>query len=246
MSEPSTVLVVDDEIGPRESLRAILKPEYQVLVATEGEQAIQMVEKVPVDVVLLDLRMPGVSGIRVLERVKANHPDIEVILITGYASYETVLEALRLHAFDYIPKPFNIPQLRDLVRRAVTRRQSYLQKSVPDDEVGARQVMLDTQPSKLAADLTATQKQLEAVRALLSCNFHGALQTVAEGSRALATNYASQLDASGKELLQRVHAAALTLAESVQSVLPLQESQSIPSPWATTPTSIASSNSSAC
>src|SRR5262245_39852948 len=106
MQEQPTVLIVDDEFGPRESLRTILKPDYQVLVAQEGEQAISFVEQTKVDVVLLDLRMPGLSGIRVLEKIKSIDPGIEVILVTGYASYDTVLEALRLHAFDYIPKPF--------------------------------------------------------------------------------------------------------------------------------------------
>jgi DNA-binding NtrC family response regulator len=125
MSEQSTVLVVDDEVGPRESLRAILKPDYQVLIATEGEQAVQIAEQQPVDVVLLDLRMPGLSGMRVLEKIKALDPSIEVIVVTGYASYDTVLEGLRLHAFDYIPKPFNVPHVRETVKRAATQRYVY-------------------------------------------------------------------------------------------------------------------------
>jgi CheY-like chemotaxis protein len=62
VSEQGTVLVVDDEVGSRESLRAIVKPDYQVLIATEGEQALHLVAQRPVDVVLLDLRMPGLSG----------------------------------------------------------------------------------------------------------------------------------------------------------------------------------------
>ncbi len=122
MAEQLTVLVVDDEIGPRESLRAILKPNYRVLVATEGEQAIHIVEQEPVDVVCLDLRMPGLSGMQVMEKIKAFDPSIEVIIITGYASYETVLEGLRLHAFDYISKPFNIFYLRETVKRAIAQR----------------------------------------------------------------------------------------------------------------------------
>jgi len=129
MSDPSTILVVDDEIGPRESLRAILKPDYQVVVATEGEQAIRAVEQQPIDVVLLDLRMPGLSGVQVLEKIKALDPSIEVIVVTGYASYDTVLEGLRLHAFDYIPKPFNVLHLRETVKRAATQRHFYLARA---------------------------------------------------------------------------------------------------------------------
>src|SRR2546426_892763 len=137
MAEQSTVLVVDDEIGPRESLRVILKPDYQVLVASEGDQAGQLIEPQAVDVVLLDLRMPGLSGIQVLEKIKATNPAIEVIVVTGYASYESVLEGLRLHAFDYISKPFSIPHLRDVIKRAATQRQIWQQqaKEMPEQQL---------------------------------------------------------------------------------------------------------------
>ena len=165
MSEQSTVLVVDDEVGPRESLRAVLKPDYQVLVATEGEQAIRVVEQEPVDVVLLDLRMPGLSGIRVMEKIKAIDPSIEVILVTGYASYETVLEALRLHAFDYVSKPFNVPHLREMVKRAATHRhsQGWLQQA---KEEGLRTCneALEQRILELTAELAATNKEGEAFR----------------------------------------------------------------------------------
>ena len=143
MSEQSTVLVVDDEVGPRESLRAILKPDYQVLVATEGEQAVQIVEQQQVDVVLLDLRMPGLSGMRVLERIKALDPSIEVIVVTGYASYDTVLEGLRLHAFDYIPKPFNVPHVRETVKRAATQRYTYQVRTKEKEEQQLHHLLQD-------------------------------------------------------------------------------------------------------
>lgn len=76
MEEQSIVLVVDDELGPRESLRTILQTEYRVLIAVEGAQAVTMIERQPVDVVLFDLRMPGLSGIRAMERIKSIDPDI--------------------------------------------------------------------------------------------------------------------------------------------------------------------------
>lgn len=115
-----TVLVVDDELGPREALRAILQTGYRVLVAVEGEQAIHLVERDPVDVVLLDLHMPGLSGMRTLEKIKAINPSISVIIVTAYASHEAVLEGTRLHVFDYIFKPFTVPHVRETVRRAIT------------------------------------------------------------------------------------------------------------------------------
>ncbi len=128
MPQRPTVLVVDDQLGPRESLRAILKPDYRLLVAMEGEQAVCIVEQEPVDVVLLDLRLPGLSGIQVLEKIKALDSSIEVIIVTGYASDGTVLEGLRLGAFDYISKPFNVTYLRETVRRAVAQRSQRKEK----------------------------------------------------------------------------------------------------------------------
>ena len=124
MSEHATVLVVDDELGPRESARAVLKNDYRILLAEEGEKALHIVKQEAVDIILLDLRMPGMSGIQLMERIRQLDSSIEVILVTGYASYDTVLEGLRLHAFDYIPKPFNVPHLRGIVKHALARRRS--------------------------------------------------------------------------------------------------------------------------
>ena len=122
MPQQPTVLVVEDQLGPRESLRAILQSDYRVLVAMEGEQAIHFVEHEPVAVVLLDLRLPGLSGIQVMEKIKAISSSIEVIIVTGSDPYGTELEVVRSHAFDYIPKPFNVSYLRETVKRAVARR----------------------------------------------------------------------------------------------------------------------------
>jgi len=120
-SKPN-ILVVDDEMGPRESLKMILNPYYNVLVADRGAQAIEMLKDHPVDLVTLDLKMPGLSGINVLEKVKAHDPDIEAIIITGYGSLDTAIEGLRLGAFDYISKPFDVNHILSLVRRGLERR----------------------------------------------------------------------------------------------------------------------------
>jgi len=116
------VLIVDDEMGPRESLKMILNPYYTVHVADRGAQAIEMLKEIPVDLVTLDLKMPGLTGINVLERVKAHDPDIEAIIITGYGSLDTAIEGLRLGAFDYISKPFDVNHILALVRRGMERR----------------------------------------------------------------------------------------------------------------------------
>jgi signal transduction histidine kinase len=116
------ILVVDDEMGPRESLKMILHPYYNVHTADRGGQAVEMLKQVPVDLVTVDLKMPGFSGINVLEKVKQYDPDIEAIIITGYGSLDTAIEGLRLGAFDYISKPFDVNHILALVRRGLERR----------------------------------------------------------------------------------------------------------------------------
>jgi signal transduction histidine kinase len=116
------ILVVDDEMGPRESLKMILNPYYNVHTAERGGQAIELLAKHPVDLVTLDLKMPGFTGINVLEKIKQYDPDIEAIIITGYGSLDTAIEGLRLGAFDYISKPFDVNHILALVRRGLERR----------------------------------------------------------------------------------------------------------------------------
>jgi signal transduction histidine kinase len=121
-STKSHVLVVDDELGPRESLKMILNPYYNVLTADRGAQAVEILKQYPIDLVTLDLKMPGFTGINVLEKVKQHDPDIEAIIITGYGSLDTAIEGLRLGAFDYISKPFDVHHILALVRRGLERR----------------------------------------------------------------------------------------------------------------------------
>jgi signal transduction histidine kinase len=127
MEERANILVVDDEIGPRESLKVILKPYYNVFAVEKPLEAIEMLDRVPVDLVTLDLKMPGLSGTKVLERIKQRDPDIEAIIITGYGSMDTAVEGLRLGAFDYISKPFDVNHILTLIRRALQRRQAKME-----------------------------------------------------------------------------------------------------------------------
>ncbi|HZP43094.1 MAG TPA: response regulator [Candidatus Binatia bacterium] len=116
------VLIVDDELGVRESLRAILMGECDVLTASNGQEALELIGREPIDVMTLDLKMPGLGGMRVLEHAKEVDPDIEVLIITGYGSFDTAVEGLRFKALDYLAKPFDSEHVRRLVATAVARR----------------------------------------------------------------------------------------------------------------------------
>ncbi|HET7343585.1 MAG TPA: response regulator [Methylomirabilota bacterium] len=120
------ILVVDDELGPRESLRMLLKPSYQIQTADSGRAALEQIPAYRPDIVILDIKMPEIDGLEVLRRVKRIDPSIEVVMITAYASLETVKLALTHGAFEYLIKPFSRQDLEDVVRRALSRRQAEL------------------------------------------------------------------------------------------------------------------------
>src|SRR3989449_8610321 len=116
------ILVVDDDPGVRESFRLILEDHYDVLDVPDGPRALEVVRSAQVDLVLLDIRLPDMDGIEVLERTKAIDEGIEVILVTAVKTVRTAVAAMKLGAFDYLTKPFEDEELLSLVRRAVEKR----------------------------------------------------------------------------------------------------------------------------
>jgi len=116
------ILVVDDESAIRYSItKTLQRVGYQVDSAASGEEAIQKMQQQPFDVVLTDIRMPGISGVDLLGKVKEQAPDAIVILLTGYASLDTAVESLRLGAHDYLIKPSSSQDIRDSVARGIER-----------------------------------------------------------------------------------------------------------------------------
>lgn len=117
------VLIVDDERIARENLEYVIRKEgHRVVAVDSGIQALRELERHPFDLVLTDLKMDRVDGMEVLERCKELHPDAEVIMITGYATVSTAVEAMKLGAYHYLPKPFKLDEVRHLVRNALERR----------------------------------------------------------------------------------------------------------------------------
>jgi signal transduction histidine kinase len=115
------VLVIDDEVGPRESLRMLLKPNYQVHTANSVEAGLRLLREKKPDAIVSDIRMPGTSGIDGLRRIREIDPHVAVIMLTGFGALETAQEALRLGANDYISKPFDAREMRDVISRNVER-----------------------------------------------------------------------------------------------------------------------------
>jgi len=116
------VLIVDDENGPRQALRMLLKEDYQVLMASDVPSAKAVLESQPVDLVVTDIRMPNQTGVDLLRYVRAQHPDYEVIILTGYGQLNTAMEAVKLGAYAYIEKPYDNDVMLDHVAGAIAKR----------------------------------------------------------------------------------------------------------------------------
>jgi CheY-like chemotaxis protein/glycine cleavage system H lipoate-binding protein len=125
MTGTARVIVVDDELPVCKSVcKALEREDYTVETALSGEEAIEKSRERPYDVVITDLMMPGISGMELLETIRKETPGTVVIMITGYPSITSAVEALKRGAFDYIPKPFTPAELRSLVSRALASRVS--------------------------------------------------------------------------------------------------------------------------
>ncbi len=117
-----TLLIVDDELGLRQSLKLIFKNDYELLLADNGPLAIELAQKNKIDAAILDIRMENMSGIDVLQGLKAVDPHIEVIMLTAYETIDTIRQALRLGACDYLNKPFEMAAIKRAVANAMDRR----------------------------------------------------------------------------------------------------------------------------
>lgn len=114
------ILVIDDEPRIRDACILVLSDKgFDVAAAPDGEQGLQMIKEKHYDIVLVDLMMPTISGFDVLSEVRSHHPDTVVIVITGYATLEHSIEAMKKGAFDFIPKPFTPDQLRAVVEKSL-------------------------------------------------------------------------------------------------------------------------------
>jgi DNA-binding NtrC family response regulator len=132
MNDKRKILIVDDDEVVRLSyLRSLESTCCSIEAASNGEEALQAMEQSPVDVVLLDIRMPGRDGMSVLRTIKEKWPESEVVIITGYPTVDTAKEAVRLGAYDYRAKPMAPQDVINVTDGAITRKTWALQR-IPD------------------------------------------------------------------------------------------------------------------
>jgi len=155
-----TLLIVDDEEGPRQSLRVVFKDDYHLLLAEDGPAAIQLAQDHKIDVAVLDIRMAGMSGIELLERLKFVDHTIEVVMMTAFETTETIRQALRLRACDYINKPFDITTMRAAVATAMERRS--LGSELKKNAEKLQKLQSELQQQKLEEQIVRTRGEIYA------------------------------------------------------------------------------------
>ncbi len=155
-----TLLVVDDEEGPRKSLKVIFEDQYEVLMAEDGPAAIELMRTHHIDVAVLDIRMGQMSGLEVLERLRYLDPSVEAVMMTAFETTETLRQALRLRACDYISKPFDVATMRVAVARAIERRS--LGSEVRTNSEKLLQLQDELQQARMEQDKAHTRGEIYA------------------------------------------------------------------------------------
>ncbi|MBO5125401.1 MAG: sigma-54-dependent Fis family transcriptional regulator [Spirochaetaceae bacterium] len=134
-----TILIIDDEKNIREGLSAALELEgYSVRLAADGREGLALIERGDIDLVITDLRMPGISGEEVLARVRGESPGIPVIVLTGHGSIDTAVDAMRNGAYDFLTKPLSLDRLTLIVKRALAGRELEIRHSSLQQELDAK------------------------------------------------------------------------------------------------------------
>lgn len=147
--EPISVLIVDDEESIRDGSKRILsRMDFNVLTASRGDEGLEILDRERPSIVLLDMKMPGMSGMEALERIRNKDPKALVIVITGFATIATAIEAMKNGAYDFIPKPFEPDQLRIVVNRARETLRLTREREALEQERRRTLADLDTEKSR--------------------------------------------------------------------------------------------------
>jgi len=139
MPEPKRVLIIDDEDTLRDSMHQVLKKEgYRVREAADGKEGLSLFNQETFEAVFLDLKLPGLNGLRVMGQMREASPETPIIIITGYGSIESAVEAIKLGAFDYMSKPFSPEELRVVTKKAIESRKMIFENIYLRSELQAK------------------------------------------------------------------------------------------------------------
>ncbi len=144
----SRILVIDDERSIRNTLKDILQYEkYEVDLAEDGTRGLELLGKSEYDIVLCDIKMPGMDGIEVLEKIGAGHPDTPVVMISGHGTIDTAVESIKKGAYDYIEKPLDLNRLLITIRNAMDKSNLLTETRVLKKKVSQKYEIIGSSPA---------------------------------------------------------------------------------------------------
>ncbi|MBS7310279.1 MAG: sigma-54-dependent Fis family transcriptional regulator [Treponema sp.] len=207
-----TLLIIDDEKNIREGLGANFEMEgYNVKLAENGQQGLEFISKGDIDLVITDLRMPGISGEEVLRKVTTETPGIPVIVLTGHGSIDSAVDAMRNGAYDFLTKPLNLDQLTMIVKRALQARELSLQHKQLEKEVEK-----DMAFDKMIGKSAEMQKVFEMIKKVASSKASVLITGESGVGKEVVADAIHKLSPRKDHQCIKVHCAALseTLLES--------------------------------
>lgn len=219
--ERANILVVDDELGTRESLRAILEGRHRVKTVERGREALQLIASQEPDMVFLDLLMPEMGGIEVLRRIKEMSSEIQVAIVTAYASLENAQEALRLGAADYLIKPFDKGDVERVVEKGLSRRWEHQQARRSMEDAQEKIISIEREKEQLQREITLTREYLECLLesspdAIISADIHGRITFYSRGAEELCGYQAGEMIGTP---LSRLYALGEAEAQRIERIL---------------------------
>jgi two-component system sensor histidine kinase/response regulator len=167
-SPTSLVLIIDDEAAIRDGCRqALEKSGYSVLDASDGSEGIRIARDAKPDIALIDLKMPGISGMEIIEILSRDVPDIVLVMITGYATIVSAVEAIQKGTYDYLPKPFSPDQLRSVVRRALEHRNLKIEtRQLREEKERMEKSFVTFVSHEMRSPLVVIRQYIEALKAV--------------------------------------------------------------------------------
>ena len=129
------ILVIDDDRGPRESLKMVLKYAYEIFLAARVAGGVELLREIQPDLIIMDIRMPEKSGIEGLQEIRDIDPNVSIVMLTGYGDLETAQQAIRFGANDYLQKPFDTHEIQVVVKKYVDRSRLFSRKKQAQEEL---------------------------------------------------------------------------------------------------------------
>ena len=237
-SAQAAILVIDDEESMRDSCCQVLsKNGYRVETAEDGDSGLQKVRQMKPDLVLVDLKMPGMSGMELLEKIEDIDPNIVSVVITGYATIESAVEAMKRNAYDFLPKPFTPDQLRIVASRGLERKRLTLASArLQREKEIMRENFVTLASHQLRSPLASAKQYLAVILAGFAGDVAGKQKQMMEkaseyidGLLQLINDWLDMSRIEAGNLTEKFESVAIDaiLAESVELMKPLAEAKNV-------------------